>query len=751
VNKVNREFLTRREFIRLGTGVAALSGLTPEAGASSLLAPGDTYSAMPQSTTSRRWVVETEMQAADDFLRSFQNPTSVQNAASGWKRRASTTLFQETMTPPFSFRFGRHHSTELLPRCQLEVKTSELDAQRQQHEITYVEPETKVAIRVSATRYRDFPGVEWVVHFKNNGASDAPLLDDVQALDTEWRSPSGDPTIHYAKGATCSMDDFMPIARQLNAKGEVRLEPGGGRSSSDFLPFFNFEAKGEGAVVAVGWTGEWAASFSHPAGSDIRVRAGMALTHLKLLPGEEIRTPRILTLFWQGDRMRGHNMLRQFLLTHHRPMAGGKPVTVPICIGNWGGTSAALHLENLRQIAAHQLPTDYYWIDAEWFGKGNWWTTTGNWEYKRDLYPQGLKPISNLAHASGLKFLLWFEPERVCERTPWYTEHAKWLLEVPKDKRVYNWGESQADPVWVRHESLRNQITENDRLFNLGIPEARQFLTEFISRKIDEFGIDCFRHDANIAPLEFWRAADAPERQGITEIRWVEGLYAFWDELRRQHPNLLIDVCASGGRRIDLETVGRCVPLTRTDFVRSDTANQCHTYGLLHWAPLNSTVGPSAGPADVYGTRSGMSSGLEYSLFGNGDAAQTRHGYDDIPFDLVKKSLEQQRAMERFFYGDYYPLTEYSQSGDTWMAYQLDLPDEHSGLLVVLKRASSAYTRAAFQLKALDEDAQYALANLDTGQKTTLSGSELMRKGFELTLARRPDSALFQYSAISPS
>ena len=55
----------------------------------------------------------------------------------------------------------------------------------------------------------------------------------------------------------------------------------------------------------------------------------MALTRLKLHPGEEIRTPRILTLFWQGDRRRGNNLLRQFILAHHRPSVGGKPVAVP--------------------------------------------------------------------------------------------------------------------------------------------------------------------------------------------------------------------------------------------------------------------------------------------------------------------------------------------------------------------------------------------------------------------------------------
>jgi hypothetical protein len=38
-------------------------------------------------------------------------------------------------------------------------------------------------------------------------------------------------------------------------------------------------------------------------------------------------------------------------------------------------------------------------------------------------------------------------------------------------------------------------------------------VTDFISQRITEFGLDCYRHDANIAPLEFWRAADAADRQ----------------------------------------------------------------------------------------------------------------------------------------------------------------------------------------------------------------------------------------------
>ena len=87
-----------------------------------------------------------------------------------------------------------------------------------------------------------------------------------------------------------------------------------------------------------------------------------------------------------------------------------------------------------------------------------------------------------------------------------------------------------------------------------------------------------------------WRANDAPDRQGITEIRHVTGYLAYWDELRRRHPDMLIDTCASGGRRNDLETLRRAVPLWRSDYGYDDPpAMQNLTYGLALWVPYFGT------------------------------------------------------------------------------------------------------------------------------------------------------------------
>ena len=72
-----------------------------------------------------------------------------------------------------------------------------------------------------------------------------------------------------------------------------------------------------------------------------------------------------------------------------------------------------------------------------------------------------------------------------------------------------------------------------DGLFKLGDPAARHWLTDHLSKRIADCGIDTYRNDFNIDPLPFCAAADAPNRQGMAEIRYIEGLYRLWDDLRR--------------------------------------------------------------------------------------------------------------------------------------------------------------------------------------------------------------------------
>lgn len=123
--------------------------------------------------------------------------------------------------------------------------------------------------------------------------------------------------------------------------------------------------------------------------------------------------------------------------------------------------------------------------------------------------------------------MVWFEPERVIRGTQWAVEHPDWMLDIPEHNN------------------------DTYLLFDLGNPEACHWMSKYIGDMLEENGIDYYRQDFNMQPDIYWAANDEPGRTGMKEIRHIEGLYYFWDYLLSRFPNLLIDNCASGGRRID--------------------------------------------------------------------------------------------------------------------------------------------------------------------------------------------------------
>jgi len=56
----------------------------------------------------------------------------------------------------------------------------------------------------------------------------------------------------------------------------------------------------------------------------VGVSAGMQAMHLKLHPGETIRSPRIMQLYWFGDdAWRGYNEFRRVMFAHVMPRING--------------------------------------------------------------------------------------------------------------------------------------------------------------------------------------------------------------------------------------------------------------------------------------------------------------------------------------------------------------------------------------------------------------------------------------------
>lgn len=628
---------------------------------------------------------------------------------------------------PFSFVYGGRSSGDLLPGWKITRRTASVGRDMAERVLTCFDPGSGLRVVCTVRQYRDFPAVEWVVHLTNTGKADTPIIEQIRPLDVSiGGSARGGVTVHHSLGESNSGRSFTPVEDALGPQkpGPLVLAPDGGRSSNGRMPYFNLAWPGGGIAAAVGWSGQWEADFAFDGSGDFRVRAGQQLTHLKLHPGETIRTPRILFLFWDGaDPIRGNNLFRQTVMAHYMPRRNGELVLSPICASvNWAdedGNYERPHVSVMQTFAERGI--EVFWSDMDpqqWYPKG-FPEGTGTWEPDPVKYPNGLKPVGDAAKAAGLGYLLWFEPERVHPGTKIALEHPEYVM--------------GAEGEW-------------SQLFRLHDERARRWLTNLIDVQITSAGINWLRWDFNIDPLGFWRRNDTPDRQGITEIRHIEGLYAMWDDLRRRHPGLVIDNCASGGRRIDLETGMRGLPLWHSDMQCSGpkpAADQLQNAALYRWVPMHGCGNFAYEPSYVF--RSAMTAG---NILVAGNSKGRLAAGDSETNDSVRKTVAIYKKLRPYMTGDFYPLLPHDESETAWYGYQFDNPDTKAGYAILFRREKCENSSTAIALRGVDDKARYEISFEDAAGSRIVSGRELSALDVEVPSA--PGSAIVYYKCLAP-
>ena len=836
--------------------------------------------------------------------------------------------------PPFSFVYGGRHSDALLTEWRRKSTVKSLSQQRREHVVQWLDPDSGLEVRLAGIEYLDFPVVEWKLLFKNNGAADTPILEDIRPLDVLFeRDNEGEFQLRHGNGSPHSLvkmsdvDDYAPRQTTLRPQFEHVLGSKIGLPASNDLPFFNIEANRRGRVVAIGWPGQWQARLARDAGRALHLTAGQELTHFKLLPGEEVRSPLIAMLFWRDDWLHGQNVWRRWMVAHNLPRTGdGKlPLT------QHAASSSAYYMESTGATEANQkmfidryldvgIKPDYWWIDAGWYSYQDYWLNVGTWRPDAKRFPRGLRPIADHLHDRDVKMILWFTPECVARGShidrahpefllkggaEWWMGHAliqgevaghvndsgltvvedvaafgmgnptstvtgktrltdgEWHLvtatraidkerqrsvitlyidgrleasgSTPNtepldandswgvgrqyqtrgvageidDVRIFDSALSQAEvralhshssrktpaahysfddtmkdevgsrhgerigtgelefvrgatrramdrslrfennygvkipnhvpndftlSCWVRMESVQPPPWGRGdlRLFDFSNPAAVDWMTDHIDAQLKQQRVDFYRHDG-IPPLAYWRANDEPDRQGITEIKHIEGLLRYWDELKRRHPMLRIDICSGGGSRNELETLRRAVPLWRSDYAYEPTGMQTLTYGMALWIPY---FGTGVNASDAYTFRSQMAPAIATSW----DVRRR-----DTDYAFRRRMLTQFRAVAPHYYGDYYPLTTYRVDDDVWMAWQFDRPDRGSGVVQAFRRPNSPATVMQFPLRGLDREAIYSVRNLDDDRSVEITGEKLTEAGLVISLSKRRSAAIVVY------
>lgn len=644
------------------------------------------------------------------------------------------------------------------------VRTEKDDATARRIVREWKSPDGKLLLRSTETDYRRFPVTEYVPELVAVGDGPTAVVDGFRTL--SFARPAARATLRALRGTVCTDRDFEPVTPVLGTgKGETNafeLVATEGRSSAQWMPWWGVDfPEGDGVEVGFGWTGAWRADFVAD-GETFRMSAGMVKTHFRLLPGETVRQPSLLVFRREKgvSPLAMQTVIHRFMVDVKSPRdRKGELIHGISAITAGGGNKTP---EMMRKIidwkTAHDMPFDCFWVDAGWNGPahmpdlisncGNmWYNFTGDWRFNPTVHPDGdLGKVADAAHAAGMRMLLWMEPERCVSDPPppVFREHRDWLL--PKN---------DAD--------IRNK---RQLCVDFGNPAALDWVIETVTEHVRRCKLDVFRQDFNMNTLPLWQANDEPDRQGVTEAKHIMGLWRFWDTLRERFPHLVVENCASGGRRLDFEAVSRGHSYCRTDYAISHrdpsqvTDVQNVTLNTLAYLPFQGSESTPAAFFDDYGIFSSFASGNVFTP-SDWNAGIVKNAFTDEQVKWFKGSFATGRRMMPFYEGDFYPLVDSraevkldgawhvrNRDETRWCAWQMHRPDLDSGFAIFFRRLNTPNHVFVAKLGGIDERAEYEVETWHGGTER-MSGAALARLTVKLYQPR--SFRLLFYRIIRPS
>lgn len=200
----------------------------------------------------------------------------------------------------------------------------------------------------------------------------------------------------------------------------------------------------------------------------------------------------------------------------------------PVHFNTWEAMYFDLDLKRLSDLVdqAADIGVERFVLDDGWFpGRDSDAAGLGDWYVDKTKFPEGLMPLINHVHSKGMQFGLWVEPEMVNPDSDLYRAHPDWVL--------------NADPlpkVMFRHQLV----------LDLTRADVQTYLFERIDALLAEHPISYLKWDMN---RDLNQPGDGSKKVAVHNQ--TNALYALIERLRRAHPSVEIESCASGGARAD--------------------------------------------------------------------------------------------------------------------------------------------------------------------------------------------------------
>jgi len=296
------------------------------------------------------------------------------------------------------------------------------------------------------------------------------------------------------------------------------------------------EYSGDVYAGTLAWSGNYKMSFQIAESGELNVVAGMNpfASTLVLEAGKIIKTPEmILSYSAEGKNLISqnfHHWSRKYALAHGTELR-------PVLLNSWEGVYLNFDEQKILSLIddAADFGIEMFVLDDGWFGNkyprnvAN--AGLGDWEVNKKKLPHGIDYLADYAVKKGVRFGLWIEPEMVNPQSELAERHPEWIVKTGK---------------YTPYEE-RNQW-----LLDLTNPEVRKFVEKTFDNIVAmSDNISYIKWDANRHVNNVGSSFLAPDRQSHFWYEYTRGLYSVYDKVRGKYPHLMIQLCASGGGRLD--------------------------------------------------------------------------------------------------------------------------------------------------------------------------------------------------------
>ena len=248
-----------------------------------------------------------------------------------------------------------------------------------------------------------------------------------------------------------------------------------------------------------------------------------------LAPGERFTAPKAVLTAVRGGADTAAQVLAENTRRDIEPLLPASEKTLPVLFNEfcstWGKPTEETVLRHVRALKGKNL--GYYVIDAGWYDDKSFEAATklGKWELSRKAFPHGLKYVVDAIHDAGMKVGIWFEFEVVGRDEPDCFNKTEWLL--IRDGRP---------------------ITAGDRRFwDMRKPEVQEYLAHRVIDFLRDNDIDYMKVDYNET---IGLGCDGAESLGEGLYEQILASQQFFARIRRELPDLVLELCASGGHRL---------------------------------------------------------------------------------------------------------------------------------------------------------------------------------------------------------